>query len=265
MYSTVTLRTNSKVNFKRMSTYAPSGTTIPEEVEVAEVMARILPTSTEIDADAVQMMERIVKDFASAISSIAVSLLASNVSHQHLGIHVISASNQMGFKDYCDPLAVYDSYIAVQVNNNNNNNKKRLNNRNGDVTILEDKRAKLSSYVYNRQVLKDKDQDISARLAVGSSSSSSSSSSRLNPSFIPPPTVTAPAAARMQKTLSTGTATAATGAPERNNRNSFSDVKKRIVEDYLSWDPSVKYNAVIMAQKHNVTPAIVRRCIEPVK
>ena len=249
-----------------MSTFAPPGATISEEgatVEVAEVMARILPTSTEIDADAVQMMERIVKDFASAISSIAVSLLASNVSHQHLGIHIISASNQMGFKDYCDPLAVYDSYIAVQVNNNNN--KKRLNNRNGDVTILEDKRAKLSSYVYNRQVVKDKDQDISARLAVGSSSSSSSKSSRLNPSFIPPPTVTATAPARMQKTLSTGIARAATGAPERSNRNCFSEVKKRIVEDYLSWDASVKYNAVIMAQKHNVTPAIVRRCIEPVK
>jgi hypothetical protein len=252
-----------------MSTYAPPGVTIQEDkevatVEVAEVMARILPTSTEIDADAVQMMERIVKDFASAISSIAVSLLASNVSHQHLGIQIISASNQMGFKDYCDPLAAYDSYIAVQVNNNNNN-KKRLNNRNGDVTILEDnKRAKLSSYVYNRQVVKDKDQDISARLAEGSSSSSSSSS-RLNPSFIPPPTVTAPAAARMQKTSSTGIATAATGVAERSNRNCFSEVKKRIVQDYLSWDPSVKYNAVIMAEKHNVTPAIVRRCIEPVK
>lgn len=248
-----------------MSTYAPPSATIQEEVakdEVAEVMARILPTSTDIDADAVQMMERIVKDFASAISSIAVSLLASNVSHQHLGIHIISASNQMGFKDYCEPLAAYDSYIAVQVNNNNNNNKKRLNNRNGDVPILEDKRSKLSSYIYNRQVVKDKDQDISARLAVVSSSSSSS---RLNASFIPPTAVTAPAAARMQKTSSAGTATAATGAAERSNRSCFSEVKKLIVQDYLSWDPSVKYNAVIMAEKHNVTPAIVRRCIEPVK
>lgn len=274
-----------------MSTYhaPPVGATIQEEdatIRVAEVMARILPTSTDIDADAVQMMERIVKDFASSISSIAVSLLASNVGHQHLGSHIISAANQMGFKDYSDPLTAYDSYIissSLHGNNINNYNKKRLNNRNGDAPILEEKRARLSSYLYSRQVAKDKDKDMmdvgAAKLAVGSSSSSSS---RLNASFIPPTgTASVEAASRTQKASSTGTATTATRAVEINqpavalaipyynssssSRHCSSEVKQRIVQDYLSWDPCLKYNAVIMAERHNVTPAIVRKCVEPVK
>ena len=250
--------------------YVDSAAVIEEAdtVGVAEVMARILPTSTDIDADAAQMMERIVKDFASAISSIAVSLLASNVSNQHLGNHIISAANQMGFRDYGDPLTAYDSYISLH-GNNNNNNKKRLNNRN-DASILEDKRAKLnSSYIYSRQVAKDKDKDkdkdTGAKLAVGSSSSS-----RPNASFIPP-AVTATATTvqtQTQKTSSTGTAIASsyTAVSSRSNTRDYSsEVKQRIVQDYLTWDPRVKYNATIMAKRHDVTPAIVRRSIEHIK
>jgi len=253
-----------------------SAAVIEEEntVGVAEVMARILPTSTDIDADAAQMMERIVKDFASAISSIAVSLLASNVSNQHLGSHIISAANQMGFRDYGDPLTAYDSYITLHGNNNNNNNNnnknKRLSNR-SDASILEDKRAKLnSSYIYSRQVAKDKDKDkdkdTGAKLAVGSSSSSS----RPNASFIPP-AVTATATTvqtQTQKISSTGTAIASsyTAVSSRSNTRDYSsEVKQRIVQDYLSWDPRVKYNATIMAKRHDVTPAIVRRSIEHIK
>lgn len=249
--------------------YVDSAAVIEEgTVGVAEVMARILPTSTDIDADAAQMMERIVKDFASAISSIAVSLLASNVSNQHLGSHIISAANQMGFRDYGDPLTAYDSYISLH-GSNNNNNKKRLSNR-SDASILEDKRAKLnSSYIYSRQVAKDKDKDkdkdTGAKLAVGSSSSS-----RPNASFIPP-AVTATATTvqtQTQKISSTGTAIASsyTAVSSRSNTRDYSsEVKQRIVQDYLSWDPRVKYNATIMAKRHDVTPAIVRRSIEHIK
>lgn len=246
--------------------YVDSAAVIEEAdtVGVAEVMARILPTSTDIDADAAQMMERIVKDFATAISSIAVSLLASNVSNQHLGSHIISAANQMGFRDYGDPLTTYDSYISLH-GNNNNNNKKRLNNRN-DASILEDKRAKLnSSYIYSRQVAKDKDKDTGAKLSVGSSSSS-----RPNASFIPTAVTATAATVQTQtpKTSSTGTAIASsyTAVSSRSNTRDYSsEVKQRIVQDYLTWDPRVKYNATIMAKRHDVTPAIVRRSIEHIK